>query len=311
MPTPIETLQQQIIDLSAAHSCEAFIKDELLGICINNVHASAKLFLQGAHVTHFQPHDKPNLLWISSEVEYKTGKAIRGGVPICWPWFGDLARNPAVVQQQYATTDLPAHGSARSHHWQLASIETLDNAATALTLVIMSDELSDIPMPSGIALSLRVIIGPELSLELTCSNQSSDEFSYSNALHTYLPIEDLSNVQVRGLEDCRYIDTLQNWQENTQVGPLQIAGETDRIYLGDIGNLIVEDASRHLQLKSNSHSLVAWNPWADKAERLSAFGNQDYWQMLCLETAQIMDDCISLRPGESHTCRMELNLLAK
>lgn len=264
---------------------------------------------QGAQVLHYQRAGQPPLLWLSEQAGYQRGQSVRGGVPVCWPWFGNLQRNPAAVQAQHRNPGAaPAHGGVRGLDWQLQGI---DNLGEAVELLFSFDSrqhaLPD--WPHAAELELRIRLDQRLQLQLTSRNLGERPLALSQALHSYFAVSDIRQVSVEGLHGCRYIDTLDDWQERRQQGALGFAGETDRIYLDVPPRLSLLDAGwqRRIHLEArDSHSAVLWNPWIDKAQRLSHFAADAWQRMLCIETANVWDDCLELAPGASHSLDLSL-----
>ncbi|WP_437879741.1 D-hexose-6-phosphate mutarotase [Pseudomonas sp. LRF_L74] len=265
---------------------------------------------QGAQVLRYQRAGEPPLIWLSEEAIYARGQSVRGGVPVCWPWFGDLKRNPQAVQAMHAAVEAaPAHGGVRNLDWQLHGV---DSRADGVKLSFLFDNL-ETPLPGwphDVELQLDIRLDEHLHLSLTSRNLGAQPVVLSQALHTYFAVSDIHAVSVSGLHGTRYIETLDDWQERRQDGAVHFAGETDRIYLDTPSRLSIHDRDwqRTLHLDaSGSRSAVVWNPWVDKAKRLSAFADDAWQRMLCIETANVWDDCISLAPGQRHTLELTLS----
>ncbi|WAJ37748.1 D-hexose-6-phosphate mutarotase [Pseudomonas sp. GOM7] len=272
--------------------------------------AGSELLLaqQGAQILSYAQDGQPPLIWLSPEAAYQRGQSVRGGVPICWPWFGDLRRNPQAVQAHYHHDQPPAHGLVRARDWELLGI---NEEADAVTLRFAYDT-REAPLPGwprDVGLTFIVRLGEDLSMSLETHNRSDTLLALSQALHSYFAVSDIRQVHVEGLQGCRYIDTLQDWRELQQDGPATFSSEVDRIYLGTPERLSIVDPlwKRRIHLDARgSHSAVLWNPWIDKARRLSQFAD-DAWQgMLCIETANLLEDMLQLQPDERH--RLELRL---
>jgi glucose-6-phosphate 1-epimerase len=270
--------------------------------------AEALITRQGAQLLSYQPHGQPPVVWLSEQAEYKQGQALRGGVPVCWPWFSDLERNPEAVRAMVATVaGAPAHGRVRAMDWDLG-------AATCEAGTVVIDFHIDLPNGAGpwphpAELMLRCRLGKSLELELSTHNFGDAPITVSQALHTYFAVSDSRQVVVTGLEDTRYVETLENWEERTQQGPIRITGETDRIYLGLTQPVVITDpgCKRASHVKaSNSNSAVVWNPWVDKAARLSQFADDAWQRMLCVETARVWDDLLVVAPGKTETMAVEI-----
>lgn len=267
---------------------------------------------QGAQILSYQQDDQPPLIWLSEQAAYKRGQGVRGGVPVCWPWFGNLQRNPQAVQAMHRQPDAaPAHGLVRSLDWQLQGIDQHDDGVQ-LEFVYNSTTQPLTDWPHTAELRLRVRLNERLHIQLSSRNLGDTPLAISQALHSYFAISDIRHVAVEGLHDCRYIETLEDWQQRQQDGLLTFSGETDRIYLDTPAQLSILDHAwqRRIQLHSSgSSSAVLWNPWIDKAQRLSQFAS-DAWQgMLCIEHANVMDDIRVLGAGQQH--QLDLSLWAE
>lgn len=271
---------------------------------------SAELLIaqQGAQVLSYQRVGEPPLLWLSDQALFKQGKSVRAGVPVCWPWFGNLARNPQSVQAMYQASEAPAHGLARGRDWQLLGI---DNSSTELRIdFTLPQALGHLPgWPHTVALNLSIVMGEQLNLTLCSENLGSDLVTISQALHSYFAVSDVRQVRVEGVAGLNYIETLANWEQRNQQGDLGFAGETDRIYLQAPEQLSIVDPAwnrRILLRSSGSRSAVIWNPWTDRAAELIDMANDGWQRMLCIETANVWDDLVQLAPGARHTLSLSI-----
>ena len=273
--------------------------------------ASAELLVaqQGAQILSYQRSGERPLIWLSGQAEFNQGQSVRGGVPLCWPWFGDLRRNPQAVQSMYQGGNLaPAHGLVRGLDWQLLGIDQQDGGVS-LEFVFNSAEQPLPTWPHAGELKLRIRLDDKLHLELHNRNLGDTPVTISQALHSYFAVSDIHQVQVEGLQGCRYVETLEDWQQRVQDGALGFAGETDRIYLDTPAQLEILDPlwQRRIRMHSSgSASAVLWNPWIDKARRLSQFADDAWTGMLCVEHANVLNDMLTLAPGEQH--RLDLSL---
>ena len=267
---------------------------------------------QGAQVLSYQEDDQPPLIWLSEQAAYKRGQGVRGGVPVCWPWFGGLQRNPQTVQAMHLQpAAAPAHGLVRNLDWQLQGIDSRDDGVQ-IEFVYNSaaQPLTDWPHAAELRLSIR--LDERLHIQLNSRNLGDTPLAISQALHSYFAVSDIRNVAVEGLHGCRYIETLEDWQQRQQDGLLQFSGETDRIYLDTPAQLSILDRTwqRRIQLHSSgSNSAVLWNPWIDKAQHLSQFAADAWPGMLCIEHANVLDDIRVLAAGEQH--QLDLSLWAE
>ncbi|MBA1274962.1 D-hexose-6-phosphate mutarotase [Stutzerimonas azotifigens] len=274
-------------------------------------HGDAELLVaeQGAQVLDYRRGDAPPIIWLSEEAALLSGQSVRGGVPVCWPWFGDLARNPQSVQQLYEGEAAPAHGLVRAIDWTMDEPE-VDTDGVTLRLRCPQAEQGWPQWPQRMGLQLEIRLDQALHLSLITDNRGDQAVSFSQALHTYFAISDIHQVSVEGLADRRYIETLENWEPRQQHGDLRFSGETDRVYLGLAPTLSLMDPAwkRRIVLQSRgSASAVLWNPWIAKAQRLSHFADDAWQRMLCIETANVLDDLVTLAPGASHTLGLTID----
>ncbi|MHA3886377.1 D-hexose-6-phosphate mutarotase [Stutzerimonas degradans] len=265
---------------------------------------------QGAQVLSYRQGDAAPLIWLSEQAEFKQGQSVRGGVPICWPWFGDLARNPPAVQAAYHSEQpAPFHGLVRALPWQLA--EQRCEGDVALLEFRCTQAQAQLPgWPHAVELTLQIRLADRLRLTLTSHNRGDRPVAISQALHSYFAVSDIRQVEVEGLDGRPYVETLADWETRRQQGNLRFSGETDRIYLDLPASLSVIDHGwnrRILLASSGSSSAVLWNPWIDKAQRLSSFANDAWQRMLCIETANVLGDAFELQPGEQHAMSVEIH----
>jgi glucose-6-phosphate 1-epimerase len=282
---------------------------ELVAVHIENEAASATVFLQGAQLSQYKAKGQVSPIWCSDSCEYTATSPLRGGIPICWPWFGDFDRNPPAVQQsiqqpaQHAQQQtLSAHGFARNKDWLLEKIQTIDSNSTVLTLSLDLAADEHPCWSHATRLVAEFTVSTELTVTFTVHNLSKQTVHFTSALHTYLAVNDIHQTQVSGLEDFNYTDCVDAWKTHRQEGELSVTKEIDRIYFGDSDLIAVkQNMGPNIELHSSgSKSTVVWNPWIDKAQRLSQFGSEDYLSMLCIETANIGDDAVQLAPQQSH-----------
>lgn len=275
---------------------ETQLESGLVRLSIENQAARAELYTQGAHLTAYQPSGQPPLLWVSSAETYQPGRAIRGGIPICWPWFGDHPNEP----------NAPAHGLARTRVWDWQLLAESDRR-TDLRLWLETDA-SDPGFPYQARAELLVSVGDSLILALTTHNLSHQPFQLSQALHSYLPISDLRKAAIAGLDGQFYHDKLTGQSATWPTG-LRFEREVDRIVLDRGEPIRLNRGDGHITRikRQGSRSIVVWNPWIDKSKTLSNFNANDYQQMLCLEAANAAEDARLLKAGHSHTLICEIS----
>lgn len=283
-------------------------------VCWRIQHAGAELLVseQGAQILRYQPAKGEPLIWLSDAAAYERGKSVRGGVPVCWPWFGDLQRNPEAIRAAYTRPEqAPAHGLVRDRDWQLIGLNTEEDGVT-LSFAFDSAAQPIAEWPHAAELQLDIHLSERLKLSLTTRNLGDGELPISQALHSYFAVSDIRKVQIEGLDACRYVDTLQDWKKVRQKGAVTFSDETDRIYLDTPQQLSIVDPGwkRRIVMRSEgSASAVVWNPWIAKAKRLSQFAD-DAWQgMLCIEHANVLEDSLILAPGAEY--RLDVTLWAQ
>lgn len=296
-PSDITTLNQQY---AIAGQLE-FVQDAggLVIARIANVHAQAAIALQGAHLMTFQPTGEQPLIWLSPAAKLAPGKSIRGGVPICWPWFGAHATE----------SGFPAHGFARTVPWQVTESAALPDGSTRITFELQQGAMPAAQWPHACRVRNIITVGKTLAIELVTENTGSSAFEIGEALHTYFAISDVENVRISGLEGANYLDKTDNWQRKTQAGAISIAAEVDRLYVNTTTECLIEDAglNRRTRIaKQGSRSTVVWNPWIEKAAKMGDFGSDTgYRGMVCVESANAAEDTVSIAPGAAHSLRVE------
>ncbi len=261
-------------------------------------HGSCEVSLYGAHVLAYKPAGQMPVLFVSRKAVYEAGKPIRGGIPVCWPWFGP---HPTARSK-------PAHGFARLLMWSVLTAE-YSSQMTDIKLGLTDSEYTRSIWPHTFDLTLRVVLDTTLRVELTTANRDKEPMTITEALHTYLQVRDVAQVSVGGLDGVPYYDSLTDRKHAAQKGNIHIHGETDRVYHDTGSACFVDDPGLGRQIvvaKRNSHSTVVWNPWIEKSRRLPDFGADEYPRMLCVETANAMQAALTLPPGETHTLALSL-----
>jgi glucose-6-phosphate 1-epimerase len=272
--------------------------------------ATAAVSLLGATVTHYQPRDGLPVLFVSRESAFAPGRPIRGGIPVCWPWFGPHPTDPT----------LPSHGFVRTAMWSVEETETgsEDGGEAEVTLRLTSSDETHALWPHPFDLRLKVSLGPALTVSLEAHHPAPGGTPYgapytvTGALHTYLAVGDAAQIVIRGLEGTRYVDKAAGGADGVQEGPLTIAGETDRVYLDTAAPVTVEDArlGRRLAIaKEGSNATVVWNPWQQRAQALPDFGDDEYRLMVCVETANALQDVVVLPPGATHVLQTVISAI--
>ena len=266
-------------------------------------HATAQIYLHGAHLAAWQPvHAREPVLWMSAHSLFKPDKPIRGGVPICFPWFGPHSEDKTV----------PSHGFGRLTPWTLCDAGETPDGTVHLTLQLEDDNASPV-WPHYFHADLRVSIGRTLTVELFVDNPDQIAFSFEEALHTYFRVSNIEQVSVSGLENSEYFDKVTGSRARQGAEPIRFTGETDRVYAGTQTPCVIHDPGMKRRItiaKRGSHSTVVWNPWVQKARAMADFGDDEWPGMLCIETANVGDASVTLRPEDRHTMTAEITVEA-
>lgn len=263
--------------------------------------ADAVVHLQGAQVSAWAPHGEGPVLWTSPRARLEPGVAVRGGVPLCFPWFGAHPADPTA----------PAHGFARTARWEL--LDATDEGEDVVVRLALADDLltRTSAWPHRFAAVCTVRVGRTLGVALEVTNRDDHEVSVEAALHTYLAVTDVRRTTVAGLEGTAYLDKPSGGGERTgEPGPVRFDGEVDRVYLGTRATTTVDDGARRLSVaKSGSATTVVWNPGPQRGAAMADVG--DAWPgFVCVEAAAVGDDAVRLAPGASHVLATEIAVLA-
>jgi glucose-6-phosphate 1-epimerase len=259
---------------------------------ITSASAAGEIYLHGAHVTSWSPKDAEDVFFVSSQSRWEEGKAIRGGVPICFPWFGDKADDPKA----------PAHGFVRTKSWQLDAIEHSGDAVT-VSMSTASDETTKGWWSADFRLVYRATFGPELRLQLELHNTGVSALRFEEALHSYHRVGDVREASLQGLDAVHYLDKTDAYKEKVQQGDVRITDETDRVYLNTTSAVALRDPvlRRRIHIaKENSFTTVVWNPWVEKAKAMSDLADDEWTRMLCVETSNVLGYAVDLSPGQQH-----------
>mgnify|MGYP002712081713 CR=1 FL=1 len=266
---------------------------------IDNHDGRATICLQGAHVVSFRPKSQQvPVVWVSDAAKFAPGKSIRGGVPVCWPWFGAHASDAS----------FPAHGFARTVPWTVTGSRKRNDAKTEITLQLADNEQTRAQWPHPTQLSLTMIVSDRLEMHLATTNTGDAPVQIGEALHTYLQISDIGAVTVSGLEGVTYHDKVENFARKKQRDAIAFTGEVDRVYVNTAADCVIGDAGlkRRIRIaKTGSLSTIVWTPWADKADKMGDLGRgksgAGWREMVCVESANAMDNVVTVAPGETHT----------
>lgn len=294
---------------AAAPTIESIQFDELDGWRIRHRDAELLIARQGAQILGYQVDGQQPLIWRNEAAVFKQGKPVRGGMPVCWPWFGNLDRNPDSVQAMRQSSEpAKAHGEVRALNWELLGAGE-DGDALLVELVLPEAEGRLPGWPHKVALKLSIRLDQALNVSLVSFNASGEAVTFSQALHTYFAVSDVRQIRIQGLDGLSYIETLEGWEKREQAGDLTFSGETDRIYLDTPNLLGIVDPQwqrRVLIQTTGSSSAVLWNPWIEKTQRFTDMAADGWQGMVCVETANVLDDVVTLSPDEMHVMSVSI-----
>jgi len=275
---------------------EQVLVNGLAAVQVSSKSASGLVFLQGAQLAAFQPAGQEPVIWMSENANYAPGKALRGGVPICFPWFG------AHPEQR----EFPAHGFARTRAFEYRGARVDSAGRTELEFVLESDEQTRVWFPYAFTARLRIALGQTLGLKFLVSNRDTQPFAFEEALHSYFAVADVTQAAVRGLEGARYVDKVREQAVFTEgTRELRFVAETDRVYESTATCTIEDPAAKRVVVieKENSAATVVWNPWETKADSMSDLAGGQWPHFVCIETVNALENAITLAPGASHTMK--------
>lgn len=262
--------------------------------------SAATIALHGAQVLTWAPTEHPPVLYVSPKAKMTPGTPLRGGIPICWPWFGDHPEDPS----------LPSHGLARTRFWELVSGELEGKVATLVFKLVPDDETKKL-FPHDFELTATIRIADKLRVKLKMTNTGEEIYKVSCALHTYLSLGDIERIQLEGVKGSHYVDKLSDSDEpQYQEKNLQIKEEVDRIYQS-MSSVLIRDLDRYRSVfvdKAGSRSTVIWNPWKEKSKTIADLPDKGYKEFVCVECANAGTDKPTLRPNGSHTLETVIGL---
>jgi glucose-6-phosphate 1-epimerase len=281
-------------------------KHELTRLKITTNTCSAELYLQGAHLTQWQPRQHQPILFLSERSSFIKGKAIRGGIPIIFPWFG--TRTATTCDPR---SDGPAHGFARTTDWQLIS-SSMSGDQLTLSLALNGNEVSQALGFEQFQVIYTLTIGSELELQLTVENRSDKQLCFAEALHTYFMVADSEQITIDGLAGNEYYDKTDGFKKKRQEETiLTLRGETDRPYINTEATVVLHDPvmKRRISIsKSHSNTTVIWNPGAELTAKMADMSEGAWKQMVCIETANALENAITLSPGAVHTMTAKIEV---
>lgn len=298
---------QTVADLNAHHAAPGARWVEGPGgpiLEVQTEQCEARVSAYAAHVASWTPFlpgaasPAPGL-FCSPRTAWGGGKAIRGGVPVCWPWFGPRRNDPKPDGKAS-----PAHGFARTRPWHVERVELADNGRVEVTFLLVSDDDTLALWPHAFEARLVCALGTTLNLSLVVKNVDDTPFEMEGALHTYLTVSDVEQVKLTGLEGTRFFDKVKGVESAWGREPLMLRDETDSVFIGTKSAVVIEDPGLQRTIrveKSGSQSTIVWNPWLVKATAMADLGGDVWRSFVCVEAANVAPHVVPLSPGATHT----------
>ncbi len=282
----------------------AELENDLIFVTVSNKHADADICLYGAHVTSFRPQNEMDILWMSPESSFEVGKPIRGGIPVCFPWFGP----------HQTDAEKPQHGFARLMYWDVAGTTTLPGGESLIKLQLCSSEETKEYWPFDFCAEMTIVVGQTLTTSLKVTNTSSESFDFTCALHSYYNISAIENIAIVGLQGTTYFNqlTAENGVQEEEI--LQIQGPLTRHYLNTETPVLIADSifSRGIiAAKSGSMVTTVWNPGEETCALIGDLPDDAFHAFVCVEATNAFGYPIQLAPGESHETTAMIGLAEK
>ena len=265
-------------------------------LLVENRQARAVIALQGAHVMSFQPKGQREMLWISPKTLFESGKPIRGGIPLCLPWFGPHSEDKTWL-----------HGFARTRQWTLVGSNTLADGATRLVLELSGEATLCALWPHDFLFHLEIVVGKTLRLEMTVENRGQAPAPLAFAFHTYFAVPDVAQAVISGLEGTSFIDKTDNLARKTQQGEFTISAMTDRVYLDVPAKQRIKSEDGAITIESPSRCAIVWNAWHND-KNIGDIGEGNHVGYVCVERGDAADHAVTLAPGAPYRCWMVLGL---
>ena len=263
-------------------------------IKINNEYAEAIVSLYAGQVLSYKPVDRTqDIMFLSDNAYFQTGKAMKGGAPVCWPWFGpdpeDKGRS--------------SHGFVRNRMWSMRSLTTTQDGATQVIMGLVDTPETRAIWDYSFDLAIAITVGDSLNIELITRNTGDTAFKITQALHSYFQIGDITKVQVLGLDGKSYIDKVDGGKQKTQTGTVAFTQECDRIYLDVPSKLTIDDSALNRKIAvnaTNSNTAIVWNPWSEISANMADLADLDYQNFVCVETANAANEVIEVSAGSKY-----------
>lgn len=298
-------MQQNDASQFAVEGVTFSMKDQLMMIDVENDFAQATLTTHGATVLSFIPKTGSSagedIIWVSPAALYDGKKPVRGGVPVCWPWFG------AHPTEQ----GMPAHGVVRNATWQLEAVNALENGIIEVIMSISASEQTLALWPHAFNLSLRVEIGEQLAMTLTTHNPNAYDLEITEALHTYFAVADCQNTVIKGLDKAVHLNKLEEVPAEAQEGDVTLKPPMDSVYLGQLGPMTFEDVNHHrtICIEQNGQSAVVWSPGPEGVKGFADIPDQVWSTFMCVEAGNVLGNSVTVPSESKHHFSMVISAL--
>lgn len=298
----MQTITQLTEKFGQEKSISFYEKDQHIIIKVANTLATFEVTTYGAHILSYIPAGKEDLLYMSPISGFEKGTPIRGGVPICFPWFGPNGTDKS----------LPMHGFARLTDWTLTDAKEESTGKVTLVLTLTSTPETKAMWPFDFEATMIIVVGKTMKAELTIKNTGTDSFCYSSALHTYFSVGDISKVTIDGLQDKAYYWGFDAEKLTQSEELLAITKEENRRYLGTEEACLIADKSLGRSIiadKTGSKVTVVWNPFEEACKGMGDIPDADYKKFICIEAANAYDNIVELHSNHTHTTGILLGLI--
>ena len=265
-------------------------------IGITNSYGNASICLYGAHLTSYQPKNEKEVLWMSPNTIFEEGKPIRGGIPVCFPWFGPHSSDPK----------LPQHGFGRLMNWTVTKTESNSSGETVVVLQLCSSEETKRYSPIEFEAEMTFVIGAKLQVQLSVTNKANEPMEYSCALHTYYNLSDIKAIKISGLEGAAFHSQLEPGDFVQEVPQFEIYKAETRHYHNTLTTCEIYDPGFQRKIivgKEGSKITTVWNPWAETCSQIADLPDDGYKTFVCIEAVNAFDDTITLASGDCHATR--------
>lgn len=271
----------------------AQLENDLVFATISNKYADADICLYGAHITSFRPHNTMEILWVSPNSNFEEGSPIRGGIPVCFPWFGQHKTDP----------QKPQHGFGRLMYWDVVETASSPNGETLIRLQLCSSEETKAFWPHDFCAEISVNVGRTLIATLKVTNTSSVPFEYGCALHSYFTLSSIENITIEGLQNTKYHNQLQPGDLIQESAELAIQQAETRHYYDTESPVVISDPFFRRRIKVSklgSSVTTVWNPWEEACAKIPDLPDDGYHAFVCVEAVNAFNNVIRLAPGEVH-----------